>query len=486
MKTKIFISHRSWDKEYAEAIVDFMENLGVESESIVCTSVADHIIPNGRKIYDWLREQFLEYKLHMVFLLSDNYYKSPDCLNEMGAAWVTKADSDVVLLPGFNPDKIEGCIGKDTMAIYFDGPNDILLDRIKQLRDKVCLEFGLNKPGDRRWENIRGDLIAKIKSRESKTESEDDIRQPIFDVKITDVNHSLPNMVEVIDLWGRQHGANSKHKNVQMQIILCNDVTIRNLKVFGQFVDTVAKKDKPYPFAICYLESPDARNRKHVWVLSRENYPAGEDGYPKIVTIEYCIDNTQYKQTFGINNDHVYMPIQTEVVEEKKLEKIISLKNKMKEDFYRPISELKQYTTAQLWADPSKKLVRSKTIIMATDCQDPKWNTDGKYGEYEMLDFCDAGLLLWDYTSAGVEVTYYQGDELMTTKAHRLWCLLFEDVVAYDMKGNESYNEPIIYVENRPGKKQFRKDYYWDDETHNYIDNGMIVEVKEIQLHIER
>lgn len=146
-------------------MVDFLEDLGVASDDIVCTSVPDHLIPNGQKIYDWLRSQFTDYNLHMLFLLSDHYYASPDCLNEMGAAWVTKSYADVILLPGFSSKKIRGCIGADTMAIECDGRDDILKDRIKQLRNKVCGEFGLPIPTDRRWEIIRDSTISKLRTK---------------------------------------------------------------------------------------------------------------------------------------------------------------------------------------------------------------------------------------------------------------------------------------------------------------------------------
>ena len=164
-KTKVFISHRSLDVDYAAAMVDFLEDLGVSSTDIVCTSVPEHLIPNGQKIYDWLRSQFTDYNLHILFLLSDNYYTSPDCLNEMGAAWVTKSYADVILLPGFKPNGIRGCIGADTMAIECDGGDDILKERIRQLRDRVCNEFGLSIPNDRRWEIIRDKTIIKLRKK---------------------------------------------------------------------------------------------------------------------------------------------------------------------------------------------------------------------------------------------------------------------------------------------------------------------------------
>lgn len=166
-ETKIFISHRSLDADYAATVVDFLEDIGVPSNAVVCTSVPGHLIPNGQKIYDWLRSQFTEYNLHMIFLLSDNYYDSPDCLNEMGAAWVTKASSDVFLLPGFSPDKIRGCIGSDTMAIECEGKHEIVEDRITLLRDKACKEFGLLPPYDRRWARIKNDTIEKLSKKKS-------------------------------------------------------------------------------------------------------------------------------------------------------------------------------------------------------------------------------------------------------------------------------------------------------------------------------
>lgn len=176
-ETKVFISHRSLDVDYAATVVDFLEDLGVSSNAIVCTSVPGHLIPNGQKIYDWLRSQFTEYNLHMIFLLSDNYYNSPDCLNEMGAAWVTKTGSDVFLLPGFSPDKIRGCIGSDTMAIECEGKYDILADRITLLRNKVCKEFGLSIPNERRWTRIKDGTIKELRGKKSK--KKDNPSQPI-------------------------------------------------------------------------------------------------------------------------------------------------------------------------------------------------------------------------------------------------------------------------------------------------------------------
>ena len=98
---KLFISHSSDDKDYMTALVEMLESIGMTNDSLVCTSVSGYGIPEGDDIYDWLREQFVNCDLRVLFALSNNYYNSEACLNEMGAAWITKATYSMLLLPGF-------------------------------------------------------------------------------------------------------------------------------------------------------------------------------------------------------------------------------------------------------------------------------------------------------------------------------------------------------------------------------------------------
>lgn len=478
-QTKIFISHRGDDANYATAIVDFFEDLGVIADSIVCTSVPGHLIPNGQKIYDWLRSQFLEYNLHMIFLLSDKYYGSPDCLNEMGAAWITKTDSDVILLPGFGPEKIRGCIGSDTMAIHCDGKDDILEDRIKQLRNKVCQEFSLTLPKDRRWQRIKNDVIRQLRERESETEGA--IRKtewniPIFDVKIIALNHQIHGTAEVVDIWGEK--PLPKHKNVLFQVELCNDAIVKHLKVFGRNIEPgIVKRNKQYRFTICYIESPDTRWSKHVFELNRSIYPAGEDGIPKIVHLEYILDQKKYQQVFLLGDNQEYISGEQEVVVSKNLDKIIQMKERMRQDFLKSSDKLKHYSREELWKNPEKKFISDEVIIISTECKDPKWNTDGGFGKYEIYDFCDEGLLCWDSTGFKAEVKYYISEQLLLAIANRMLCLPFEKVVAYDLHGNTGYNMPIIYADYPIGESPFRY-YYRDMKREAIIDNGVIAGVE--------
>lgn len=434
-ETKIFISHRSSDVNYAAAVVDFLEDLGVLSDSIVCTSVPDHLIPNGQRIYDWLRSQFTEFNLHMLFLLSDNYYKSPDCLNEMGAAWVTKTDSDVILLPGFGPEKIKGCIGTDTMAIQCDANDDILEDRIRQLRDKVCKEFNLNIPNERRWGNIKSKTIKQLREKESETEGDQrqqQVTQPIFDLKITALNKQVPGTAEVVNLWNRE--PLPIHKNAQYKLELCNNAVIRNLKVFGRTIETgLVKKNIVFSFTVCYMESPDTRWSKHVFELTRDVYPAGVDGVPKFIILEYCSEDQKYQQKFSLAEDQVYLPAEPEIVKQIDIEKTILMKDRMQKELLKPASELKHYSREELWKYPEKRFISDEAIIISTECQDAKWNTDGGFGKYEIYNFCDEGLLFWDNTGFSAIIKYYDNRKLLTAYTNRMLCLPYEKVVTYDL-----------------------------------------------------
>ncbi len=123
---KLFISHSSADKEYMIALVEMLEGIGISSDSLVCSSVQGYGIPLGNDIYDWLRDRFVKDDLRVLFALSQNYYGSPACLSEMGAAWITKPQVTLLLLPGFDFKDIKGCVNSREIGISIDSSDDEL------------------------------------------------------------------------------------------------------------------------------------------------------------------------------------------------------------------------------------------------------------------------------------------------------------------------------------------------------------------------
>lgn len=52
-----------------------------------------------------------------VLFFPDNYYSSPVCLNEMGAAWVRKADSLNFILSDFDFSDMRYVVNKNNVSI---------------------------------------------------------------------------------------------------------------------------------------------------------------------------------------------------------------------------------------------------------------------------------------------------------------------------------------------------------------------------------
>jgi len=164
------------------ALAEMLEDIGMPDGSFVCTSVPGHGIPNGARIFDWLRDQFLTCDLRVMFALSHNYYESAASLNEMGAAWITKATDTLLLLPGFGFGDIDGCVDKTEMGISFGMDDEELNHRLNLFKDNLIEEHNLAPITQARWDRHRNKFIAAVReiaakraTEESSDEAEDHI-----------------------------------------------------------------------------------------------------------------------------------------------------------------------------------------------------------------------------------------------------------------------------------------------------------------------
>ena len=78
---KIFISHSSKDKVFGDILLGLLKGLGLGRNEIIYTSNDLYGIPLGKKIYSYLRDN-IDTNVHILFLLSDNYFDSVACLND--------------------------------------------------------------------------------------------------------------------------------------------------------------------------------------------------------------------------------------------------------------------------------------------------------------------------------------------------------------------------------------------------------------------
>lgn len=125
---KVFISHSSRDKEIGKLIVKLLKEIGVNSSEIVFTSLEGYGIPKGENIFDWLKSQLKE-KPYVIYLLSDSYYSSVACLNEMGAAWMIESKHVFFFAPDFdlNNDKfLNGAIDPRKMGVHSGNKEELI------------------------------------------------------------------------------------------------------------------------------------------------------------------------------------------------------------------------------------------------------------------------------------------------------------------------------------------------------------------------
>jgi hypothetical protein len=106
---KIFISHSSEDQKLVSDIVHLLSLIGVQDNSIFCSSLDGYGIPLGD---DWLQTLKSEVsgEVIVLFVLSPNYFESEICLCEMGAAWVLSKKHIPILIPPFDFSDMQGVI----------------------------------------------------------------------------------------------------------------------------------------------------------------------------------------------------------------------------------------------------------------------------------------------------------------------------------------------------------------------------------------
>ena len=163
-KPMLFISHASADIKYVQPLVELFADIGLNNDTMFCSSVPDYHIPMDNDIFDYLKRLFDNYDLHVFFVLSDNYYKSPACLNEMGASWVLQKRYSTILLPNFDFSAIDGAVNPYQISLKLGSDNiDELKTRLGELKDIISKEFNISVPLNR-WEKKRDTFISTVKS----------------------------------------------------------------------------------------------------------------------------------------------------------------------------------------------------------------------------------------------------------------------------------------------------------------------------------
>jgi tetratricopeptide (TPR) repeat protein len=139
---KIFISHSRKDMQLGETIVQLLLDIGIKEEQIVFTSNPKYGIPLGYSIFRYLKEQ-IHNNAYMIYLLSDNYYNSAACLNEMGAAWIIQNEHILLAIPEFD---FNGAKFRNS-AVDTTEMGTVINDkvRMRQFAEKIITSFELTE-----------------------------------------------------------------------------------------------------------------------------------------------------------------------------------------------------------------------------------------------------------------------------------------------------------------------------------------------------
>ena len=154
---RIFISHASADKEFCDIFVELLTSIGFTERTIIYTSRSEFGVPNGVEIFDYLRTNLGNRQLWVFFMLSENFYSSPYCLNEMGAAWVRQNKSHNILLPKFGHKDVRGVVSKNQLALDLCDPVR-LTELLQEFRKIWQLPISPTM-----WAGIQQNFISKMK-----------------------------------------------------------------------------------------------------------------------------------------------------------------------------------------------------------------------------------------------------------------------------------------------------------------------------------
>lgn len=181
----IFISYSSVDKGYGEALVNLLEKLGVDSSNITFTERKKFGINSGEDVLDRLKNDLNKTQI-FIPLLSNNYYNSPFCLCELGAAWVTDIKMYPLLMPNIEvKDAFKGTISKFKEAKKIDNN-----DEIQNFSDMMIKDLNLNIDNFRYINAAIERFLSDVSN----------VQEDIKDIFITCSSTRYLNMSNVIDI----------------------------------------------------------------------------------------------------------------------------------------------------------------------------------------------------------------------------------------------------------------------------------------------
>lgn len=165
--TTVFISHSSKDELISKALSRFLIHIGIPESDILCSSQPGTHVRAGDPLYSALRHALDRKNVFFIALLSDNYYSSAVCLNEMGAAWVKRHEFFEFILPGFSFENVKGVIKEnEPVGVSLFPLNDMTDAGFGDLKKKLEKKFRITDDAEL-WERERNSFYQSVKQYEN-------------------------------------------------------------------------------------------------------------------------------------------------------------------------------------------------------------------------------------------------------------------------------------------------------------------------------
>lgn len=272
----VFISHSSKDIAFVEALVDLLEFLGLNNNTMFCSSVPGYGIPLSGRIIDNLLSIFEKNKLYIIFVQSPSYYNSPISLNEMGAAWILKSEFCSLLTQDMEFDKMKGVIDSSYISIKVNAVD--AASRLNQMKDDIVSMFNLNQPDASRWETKRNNFLKLVDNNflVNQQNNEDDVEKEYRRLQLEKLRQEAIEKKQarirgnIIDAPG--------NGNRKLKIFNAGQAVARNVNVewlnpdeevyvqweFGLIGEISPQNGRSYNIGLC-MGHPDTMRLRYTW-----------------------------------------------------------------------------------------------------------------------------------------------------------------------------------------------------------------------------
>lgn len=161
-KPKVFISHKTSERKFAEAIIKLIEALGLNKDQIFCSSIPGYGVKANKDFIEVIKEQYQKYKTFIIVIHSKEYYESPICMNELGAAFLANSELFSFLTKDCDFQDLKGVIKPSTMMFKVNNKEtyhllDVFITQIQTF-------FNLTPISEKLTESIKDKFLVSILS----------------------------------------------------------------------------------------------------------------------------------------------------------------------------------------------------------------------------------------------------------------------------------------------------------------------------------